>query len=158
MFLGVMVGSGDALVMPSYLPGAGSMGVKVVTIFAGNSERGLPRIQAVVILIDGTNGSPLAILDGTTLTALRTGAASGAATDVLARDDAEVCAILGAGVQGRTQLEAVCAVRPIRRVRVLDLSREAAEQFRQDMQRLLDVEVVIAGSSSEAVSDSRTPR
>jgi len=117
---------GDALFMPSYSPATKQLGVKVVTLFPGNPAAGLPFIQAVVVVLDATNGSPLAVLDGTTLTAIRTGAASGAATDLLARQDAAVAAIFGAGVQARTQLEAVCAVRDIREARVVDVVPGAA--------------------------------
>ena len=113
---------GDVLVMPAYSPRFRRIGIKAITLFEKNRERGLPFIQALVLLFDGETGLPLAVLDGGSLTAIRTGAASGAATDFLARKDAHRAAIFGAGVQGRTQLEAVCAVRPIREARVFDVS------------------------------------
>jgi len=111
---------GDALFMPSYIPAQGRMGLKIVTLYGGNAALGLPLVQAIVVVLDAATGTPVAILDGTSLTAIRTGAASGAATDLLARPDAAVVAVFGAGPQARTQLEAVCTVRAIREARVCD--------------------------------------
>ena len=124
---------GDALFMPSYLPAAGAMGIKVVTIYGGNPPRGLPLIQAIMLVLDATTGGPLAVMDGTSLTAIRTGAASGAATDLLARPDAAAAAIFGAGPQARTQLEAVCTVRPVRSVWVYDQDAGRAQAFCREM-------------------------
>lgn len=124
---------GMTLFMPAYLAQSGDLGAKIVSVFPGNLDRGLPTIHAVVVVLDATTGVPLALLDGTYLTALRTGAASGAATDLLARPDAEVVAIFGAGGQGRTQLEAVCSVRPIRRAIVFDSNQSQAERYVDEM-------------------------
>lgn len=127
-------GSGVTLYMPAYVPATAgapaASGAKVVSVFAGNPERNLPTINALVVTVDPTNGLPLGVLEGATLTALRTGAVSGAATDLLARPDAAVLAIIGAGAQGVTQAAAVCAVRPIRGIRVHDLSPESAASFK----------------------------
>jgi ornithine cyclodeaminase/alanine dehydrogenase-like protein (mu-crystallin family) len=135
------------LLMPSYLPGSKQIGLKLITLCAHNAERGLPLIFALVIVADATTGKPLAVMDGSRLTALRTGAASGAATDVLARKDARVAAIFGAGIQGRTQLEAVAAVRPIREAYVIDLNAEMAKKFALEMGNKLDLEVKVAGAA-----------
>ncbi len=143
---------GDALFMPAYSPGAELMGVKIVTLFEQNREIGLPFIQALVVVLDATNGRPVGVMDGTAITAIRTGAASGAATDVLARRDAKVAAIFGAGAQGRTQLEAVCAVRDIREARIFDVSRSAAEAFADRMGRSLGIPVSVADDSAGAVA------
>jgi len=143
--------AGTALFMPCYADRFGRIGVKVVNLFDGNAAQGLPRIQGVVCLFDGRTGSPLALLNGTCLTALRTGAASGAATDLLARPEAATVAIFGAGVQGRTQLEAVCAVRAIRQVWVFDPAAEAAATFAAEMSGALHIEVAVAQSSREAL-------
>lgn len=123
-------GAADALYMPAYVPALGALGVKVVSVFSGNPSRGLPLIHALVCLTDPETGEPLAILDGTYLTALRTGAASGAATDLLARPGSRVLVTFGAGAQGVTQVAAVCAVRPIERVVVVDPNPDARERFR----------------------------
>ena len=121
--------SGTTLVMPAYLSGSGALGAKIVSVFPRNKERGLPTTNALVVLIDDRTGIPLAILDGRTITALRTGAASGVATDVLARRNSETLALFGAGAQARTQLEAVATVRAIRKVWVYDADRRTAEAF-----------------------------
>ena len=145
---------GTTLFMPSYASRFAKIGVKVVSVFGGNREKGLPVIQGIVCLLDGETGRPLAILDGTSLTALRTGAASGAATDLLARAEASTVAIIGAGVQGRTQLEAVCAVRPIRKAWAYDVAQEAAEAFAEEMGTGLSVEITVAPSAREAVREA----
>ncbi len=145
---------GVALFMPSYSPAAEQFGIKVVNLFAGNPHQGLPRIQALVTLFDGKTGSPRAILDGTTLTALRTGAVSGLATDLLARDDSKSVVIFGAGVQARTQLEAVCAVRPIERAWVVDPSGEASAALARDMSEQLGIEITPDASSTKALAEA----
>src|SRR5688572_15984124 len=114
---------GDALFMPAYVPAMDALGLKTVSVFRRNPERGLPVIHAIVGLVDPETGQPLAIMDGTYLTALRTGAVSGAAVDLLARADSRVLAAIGAGAQGVTQIAAVCAVRPIERVIAVDVGR-----------------------------------
>jgi ornithine cyclodeaminase len=93
----------------------------------GNAARGLPVIHAVVLVIDPVSGRPVALMDGTWLTALRNGAIGGLATDLLARPDASVVALFGAGVQARTQIEAIRCVRDIREVRVVSARGESAE-------------------------------
>ena len=143
--------SGTALFMPSYADYFGKICVKVVNVFNTNPIKGLPSIQGVVCLLDGETGSPLAILNGTFLTALRTGAASGAATDLLARTEAETVAIIGAGVQGCMQLEAMCAVRSIKKVWVYDISEEVATQFSKKMSFALNVEIIVTESSCDAL-------
>lgn len=119
--------NGRALFMPVYGPEYGQLGLKVVAVHPGNTARKLPFIHAVVMVIDAATGAPRAIMDGEYITALRTGAGAGLATDLLALPDARVLGIFGAGVQARTQLEAVCAVRPIERVYVFGRSQERAE-------------------------------
>ncbi|NLF10892.1 MAG: hypothetical protein GX597_03805 [Anaerolineaceae bacterium] len=148
---------GVTLFMPAYLAKSDAMGAKIVSVFPGNLAQGLPTIHAMVIVVNAETGQPNAIMDGTYLTALRTGAASGVATDLLARPDARVVAIMGAGAQGRTQLEAVCAVRPIEKVWVLDANPEAAALYVEDMRRRgrpIPEAFSIAASSSEALRDA----
>jgi ornithine cyclodeaminase/alanine dehydrogenase-like protein (mu-crystallin family) len=142
----------DALLMPAYSPALDRLGVKVVTLHPTNPGRGLPFIQALVLLLDAANGNPLAVMNGTTLTAIRTGAASGAATDVLARRNASRAAIFGAGTQAETQLEAICAVRAIRGARVFDVSAQRARAFAARMTETLRIEVAPAGSPAEALA------
>jgi ornithine cyclodeaminase/alanine dehydrogenase-like protein (mu-crystallin family) len=145
---------GVALVMPSHSVSQQLFSLKMVSMFADNPQRGLPTIQSLVLLADGTSGAPLAILEGASLTAIRTGAASGLATDLLARPDAAAVAIFGAGVQARTQLEAVCAVRPIRRARVYDLAPGAAERFAAEMSERLGIPVEPVASSAKNLEDA----
>ena len=145
---------GTALFMPSYAPCFRNLGVKVVNVFGANPSRGLPRIQALVCLFDSATGTPRAVLDGTSLTALRTGAASGLATDLLARSNASTVAILGAGVQGRTQLEAMLAVRPIDSVKVYDRLPAAAQAFATEMSAQSKVDIRVVSTPRAAVTDA----
>src|SRR5512140_653209 len=130
-----------ALVMPAYLPGPKRIGLKLISLCEDNPSRGLPLAQALTIVMDAERGTPLAVLEAGHLTAVRTGAASGAATDALARRDARVAAVFGAGVQGRTQLEAIAAVRPLRKAFVVDPDRGAAASFAGEMGRALALDV-----------------
>lgn len=145
---------GVALVMPCYSPVSNMFSLKNATVFPRNSELGLPVVQSTLLLTDGATGSPLAVMEAGSLTAIRTGAASGLATDLLARSDAEVVAIIGAGVQARTQLEAVACVRPIRLARVFTRRAESADQFAKEMSRQLGLPVERATSAAEAVRDA----
>jgi ornithine cyclodeaminase/alanine dehydrogenase-like protein (mu-crystallin family) len=111
----------------------------------------------LVAVVDAETGCPAAVMDGTYLTALRTGAASGAATDLLARMDARVAAVFGAGVQGRTQLEAVCQVRDIEKAWVYDVNREAAEKYAEEMRGRggrIPGDITVASSPTEAVREA----
>jgi ornithine cyclodeaminase len=153
--LGISRHDGVTLFMPAYLEDTDELGMKMVSVFPGNVERGIPIINAIVTLVDPETGLPTALLDGTYLTALRTGAASGAATDLLARPDARTVAILGSGVQGRTQLHAVSTVRNIERVLVFDARRGAAERFRDDMAQAgapVPRRIDVASTAKEAIS------
>jgi alanine dehydrogenase len=102
--------------MPGYAEGV--LEAKLVSVFSGNHAAGLPSHQALIVLFDSEDGSPLAVMDGTAITALRTAAASALATRALAREDARVLAVLGAGVQGRSHLEVVPRVRTFTEIRV----------------------------------------
>ncbi|MGD9713555.1 MAG: ornithine cyclodeaminase family protein [Thermomicrobiales bacterium] len=117
------------LMMPGYVPENGALGFKTVNFFAGNPKRGLPTIHAIVCLIDPETGIPLAIMEGGFVTALRTGAVSGAASDLMALPDSRTLVVIGAGVQGVTQAAAVCAVRPIERIIAVDVSGDQLARF-----------------------------
>lgn len=155
------VAEGDStLVMPFYLApvsgadGGGALGLKVVSVFNSNPPAGRPLIHALVLALDAASGAPLALIEGGSLTAIRTGAASGAATDALARPDARVVAIFGSGVQARRQLEAVCTVRPIARVQVFSLV--GAEEFAAEMagRGPIPADVVVAAGPRAALADA----
>src|SRR5262249_44404114 len=107
--------------------------VKALTLFPHNAERGLPTINALVLLFDATDGLPLALMDGGYLTALRTGAASGAATRLMARMDSRTLAIFGAGAQALPQVWAACTARKIDRVWIVNRSTERAERLAADL-------------------------
>jgi len=145
---------GAALVMPCHCTSYNLFSTKVVTVFDKNAERGLPAVQSILILTDGCTGRSLAVMDGASLTAIRTGAASGLATDLLARLDAASVAVIGAGVQARTQLEAICCVRAVQRARVYDCRAEAALRFADEMQQRFGISVEPAASPSEAMADA----
>jgi ornithine cyclodeaminase len=139
---------GTTLFMPAYMHASGATGAKVVSVNVDNPSRGLPAIHAVVLALEAESGRVRALMDGTWLTALRTGAAGGLAADVLSRPDASVVAIFGAGVQARTQLEAVRCVRAVSEVRIVDPVRAAAERFASELD---GVEAWVAESASDAV-------
>jgi alanine dehydrogenase len=111
--------------MPAYLPGAG-ISVKLVAVYPGNHARGVPSHQALIAVFDEDTGTPLAVLDGTHITAVRTGTAAAVAADALARPDARVLAILGAGVQGRSHLEAFPRIRDFTDIRIASRTAEHA--------------------------------
>ncbi len=147
--------NGVVLIMPCYAAGTHHVSLKLLTQFADNGRLGLPLIQAVVLLADAVNGRLLAFMDGSAITALRTGAASGVATRLLAQPGADTAAIFGAGVQARTQLEAVCTVRQIKLVRVFDCRRAAAETFAEDMSARLGIPVLVASNAAEALAGAQ---
>jgi len=144
-----------ALFMPAYGPGAG-LAVKIVSVFPRNPGAGLPTIHAVVIVLDARSGAPIALLEGASLTAIRTGAASGAATDLLARKDSRVAAVFGSGAQARTQLEAVCTVRQIEAAWVYGIDSPGVEAFVREMagRGPIPRDLRIASSPEEAIAEA----
>jgi ornithine cyclodeaminase/alanine dehydrogenase-like protein (mu-crystallin family) len=103
--------------MPAVLTDPPAMGVKVISVFPGNHGHGIESHQGFVLLFEGEHGSPVALIDAIAITAIRTAAVSGVATRLLAREEAGDLAILGSGTQARSHLDAMRAVRPLRRVR-----------------------------------------
>lgn len=136
--VGVNTPQGVTLLMPAFDGGQG-LGQKSVSVYAGNPTRGLPTIHALVTLFDSESGAPTALLEGTALTALRTGAVTGLATDLLAAPHAKHLTIFGAGATALGQIEGVCAVRPIEQVTILSrgasAERVAAQLQAQDPTR-----------------------
>ncbi len=127
--------NGTTLVMPAHVATeqVQALSVKVVSVFANNPQRDMPRIMAAVMVFDPQTGQPLALLEGTTLTQIRTAAASAAATDGLAREDCEILAVIGAGVQARSHIEAMACVRPINRIRIASRSRTSCQRLVHDL-------------------------
>ena len=145
-------GGGTTLVMPALLDtgDARALSVKAVSVFPGNRAKNLPLIHAAVLLIDAETGKVDALLEGSSLTAIRTGAASGLATELLAKPGSRVAAIFGSGNQARTQLEAVCTVRPIKKVWICSPTPGNAETFAE--------QVAGRGWAPPEVSCTRDPR
>jgi len=144
---------GLAAFMPALVRGMGALSIKTVTAFKSNVKKGLPTILGTVTLLNPETGVPLSIMDGGYLTAVRTGAASGVATKYLAREDAHIAAIFSAGVQARTQLEAICTVRDINQVRVFDVDHAQAERFAEEMggHGPIPADIEVVGSPREAL-------
>jgi alanine dehydrogenase len=126
----------------------GTLASKLVSVFAGNGDRGLPSHQALVAIFGAEDGRPLAVMDGTHITAVRTAAASALATRRLARADAAVLAVLGAGVQSRLHLEVVRRVRDFRTIRVANRSHDKAEKLAAEFG------ATVADSFEEAVREA----
>jgi len=154
---------GVSLFMPAHLRDSGNAGAKMVSVNPGNVAQGLPSIHAVVLVLDVETGRPTALIDGTWLTALRTGAVGGLAADLLARRDAQTVALFGAGVQARTQLDAVRCVREITDVRVVSPSGASADRLVAELtgvraERADDANEAIAGADIViAATSSSTP-
>jgi len=128
-FIDVPNQEGYALFMPSDVPTVGGLGIKAATVFPRNRLTGKPIIHAVVLMFDPETGEPAGLLDGRFLTALRTGAAVGAATDLLARPDSRVLTIIGPGAQGLTQAWAVATVRQIDKINVFGTNPVTSRSF-----------------------------
>lgn len=135
-------GAGVSLFMPAWVGSSeqspASLGAKIVSVFGNNASRGLPTITAIVFVLDPETGNPQGLIEGASVTALRTGAVSGAATDLLARPESSVLTVFGAGAQGVTQAVAVCAVRDIKEIRVIDPVPAARESFAERMTVWMD--------------------
>ena len=149
---------GLLLVMPAYLSESGALGVKLLTLFLHNPERHqMPSINALVILFDTENGQPLALMDGGWLTALRTGAASGVATRLLARQDARTLALFGAGGQALPQAWATCVARPIERIWLVNRTPTHAERLAEQLRGFgspIPADVRVASSAGEALREA----
>ena len=120
---------GLMLVMPAVLGGHAALGTKVVSVFPGNPARGEPAVQGAVLLLDAGTGRVRALLDGASLTEMRTAAGSALATELLAPADADVLAVFGAGAQGRSHVELLARTRRLREVRIVSRSGTSAERL-----------------------------
>lgn len=129
-------------------------GAKVLTACPRNEGTPYPSHIGYVMMFDGEHGEFLGMADASVITEIRTGAVSGAATDLLARKDAHRLAVIGAGAQGRSHLAAMKAVRPVDQVRVFDLNREAAERYAEEMEKMYQIPVIAADTVEEAVRDA----
>jgi ornithine cyclodeaminase/alanine dehydrogenase-like protein (mu-crystallin family) len=152
----IALGNGDLLLMPGVREGGAGASVKLVTVMPDNAARGLPTIHAVVAWFDAESGEPLAILDGATVTAMRTGAASGVSTRLMARADARVLTVFGVGAQAGWQVRAVLAARGIDEVRVFSRTPARREAFAAALAGELGpaVRVLAAPTAEAAVRDA----
>lgn len=140
--------SGRVLFMPSYLSSLDSFAIKVVSVFPENSGLGIPVIQGKLLLMDGKNGTPQAVLDAEYLTALRTGAASALATDLLARKNSEVLALIGAGHQAYYQAVGILEVRSIKRILLFSRSMERLDALKDRLAKEFDIAIEISQNKS----------
>ncbi|MER3373320.1 MAG: hypothetical protein RIM83_01630 [Allomuricauda sp.] len=138
---------GRVLFMPAYSHDYHLFGLKMVSVFPDNVKKGDPSIQGKMLVMDDETGTPLGLLDAENLTAIRTGAASGLATDLLALPDSKVLAIFGTGAQSTTQVAAVLLVRPIEEVLVFGTSTEKAQAFCDEMSTVHKAQFNIASAS-----------
>jgi alanine dehydrogenase len=138
--------------MPGFVPSSGVLMAKLVSLFPGNAGSGLPTHQAVIAVFDPATGAPAALLDGTAITAARTGACSALSARLLARDDAAVLAILGTGVQARSHARAMCRVRPIRQIRVAGRNPAAAAELAAELSGALPVTAAAVPSYRDALA------
>ena len=130
--IAAMVAERDALLaaMPAYLPTAGALTTKLVSLFPRNTDR--PTHQAVIVAFDPATGTPVALLDGEAITAARTAAGSALSADLLARKDAKTLVVIGTGVQARAHLRALPRVRPFKEVRIVGRDRGKTEAFARE--------------------------
>jgi ornithine cyclodeaminase/alanine dehydrogenase len=137
--------------MPAYIPDLKSAGIKWVSGFPENPRKGLPYISGLLIFNDVETGLPVAVMDCIWITAKRTGAATAIGAKYLARPDSKTVGILGCGVQGRSNVEALDVLFPLERVMAYDTDPEAVKRYAKDVQAQLDIEVVGVGTPREAV-------
>lgn len=123
--------NGDLRIMPSYSKSLKMAGTKIVNVHPGNYQKGLKTVMAVIVLNDPETGAPLALMDGTYITALRTGAVSAVATKYLAKKEAKTLGLVGAGFQAVTQIAAISKVRKLKEILVYDIKKEAIEKLRR---------------------------
>ncbi|MGZ4648767.1 MAG: ornithine cyclodeaminase family protein [Blastococcus sp.] len=143
---------GRLLAMPGYVPSQGSLVTKLVSLFPRNAGTALPTHQAVIVVFDAATGTPAALLDGTVITAVRTGACSALSARLLAREDASALAVVGTGVQARSHARAMVRVRPIREIRVTGRDGTRAEALARELHQELGVSARPVGSYQEAMA------
>ena len=138
--------------MPAYIPALNAAGVKWVSGFPGNQKKELPYITGLLILNDPETGIPISVMDCVWITAVRTGAATALSARYLARPESSVVGVLGCGVQGRTNVEALNTLFPLKRVMAYDVNTEAARRYVEEIGSRLNLEVIPVGTPREAVT------
>jgi ornithine cyclodeaminase/alanine dehydrogenase len=150
---GIHPGGGDNFIhaMPAYIPALRSAGVKWVSGFPENHKQGLPYITGLLIYNDVETGVPLAVMDCIWITGMRTGAATAVAAKYLARPESSIVGVLGCGVQGRTNVEALNVLFPLERVMAYDVDAQVARSYAEWIRARFDLEVVVVDTPREAV-------
>jgi len=151
---GIHPGGDDNFIhaMPAFIPALKSAGIKWVSAFVDNLEKGLPYISGLVILNDAETGLPLSVMDGVWMTAMRTGAATALSARYLARPESSTVGVLGCGVQGRTNLEALTVLFPVKTVKAFDTNADAVDAYKTDAEARLKVTVEPVKTPQEAVT------
>jgi alanine dehydrogenase len=129
-------------------------GIKAVNVHPNNHKLGLPTVMATILLVNPKNGYNIAVMDGTLITEMRTGAAGGLAAKYLAKKDAKVAGFVGAGKQAYTQLEALMIVRPIKLVKAYDINKETAKKFCNWAAKKYNIDAIVCASVREATRES----
>jgi ornithine cyclodeaminase/alanine dehydrogenase-like protein (mu-crystallin family) len=140
--------------MPAHIPSAGAAGVKWVSGYPQNRDKGLPYISGLLVLNDPATGIPLAVMDATWITAMRTGAATAVAAKYLARKESHSVGIIACGVQGRSNLEALSCIFDLQHVRAFDIAPEVANRYAAEMEQRFGLEVEVVSDPKAAVADS----
>jgi ornithine cyclodeaminase/alanine dehydrogenase len=150
---GIHPGAGDNFIhaMPAYIPAMNSAGIKWVSGFPENYKRDLPYITGLLILNDPETGLPLAVMDCVWITAMRTAAATAVAARRLARPESSMLGVLGCGVQGRTNTEALNVLFPLERVMAYDVDQKAALSYADEISSRFDLDVTVVATPKEAV-------
>jgi ornithine cyclodeaminase/alanine dehydrogenase len=153
---GIHPGGGDNFIhaMPAYIPAMKAAGIKWVSGFPDNLKLGVPYINGLLILNDAETGLPISVMDCVWITGMRTGAATALSARYLARPDSSIVGILGCGVQGRTNFEALNVRFPLEHVKAFDAQREAARAYAKEIRQRFDVRVEIVETPEAAVSGS----
>ena len=146
--------NGDFRAMPAYVPSMNIAGIKWVNSHGNNPKNGIETVMATIIVNKPETGEPLAVLDGTYITAVRTGAAGGVATKYLAKKDAKVAAFIGAGAQAYYQCEAICLVRDIEEVRIVDLNPNTVKSFLDSISIFYKGKIIVSNSIEDCVNEA----
>jgi ornithine cyclodeaminase/alanine dehydrogenase len=151
---GIHPGGGDNFIhaMPAYIPALKAAGIKWVSGFPGNQNRGLPYITGLLILNDPQTGIPISVMDCVWITAVRTGAATAVAAKYLARPESSIVGVLGCGVQGRSNVEALRVLFPVKQVMAYDLDAAAARRYADEVSTRLNISVIPVSSPQQAVT------
>ena len=139
--------------MPGYDKTAEVMGIKLISVFHGNRDKGYPSHQGVVILFDANNGQPLMIFDASEITALRTAAASALATKLLSREDAGLLSIIGSGEQAERHIESILLVRKIRQINIWSRNEKNAASLASKISDRFNIPVIVHKNAGEAVRE-----